>query len=341
MNPQSHTAASPDSMLEDEALDWFVRRMGGHDEAVEEALLTWLAAAPAHRSAYARWEDEWAALDAVPAAARARLAAAPAASARWRPARRLTAALLAGCMALAVVLALAPGAPQYSRHYATQPGELSRVALPDGSELELDTGTTLDVALFAGRREVSLPQGQAMFSVQGDAARPFDVLAGPLRITVVGTRFAVRHTPGSPGYPGVHISVESGRVHVGPADPWSWLAFWREPATRRGVELRAGQQLTLDDAGRPGRITPVAPDNIAPWRARRISFEDLTIRQALAEFARYGHAPASAASEKVAALRVTGTFDADDPDTFYRLLPKVLPVQVRRTAAGTAIEPAP
>jgi transmembrane sensor len=53
--------------------------------------------------------------------------------------------------------------------------------------------------------------------VQADPDRPFDVLAGPLRITVLGTRFSVRYTADASVPGGVRVAVEEGRVKVAPA----------------------------------------------------------------------------------------------------------------------------
>ena len=58
----------PLSDLEQQALDWFARRertLTNEEAAQFEA---WLALAPAHGAAYARWHGDWARLDALPAA---------------------------------------------------------------------------------------------------------------------------------------------------------------------------------------------------------------------------------------------------------------------------------
>lgn len=57
-----------------------------------------------------------------------------------------------------------------------------------------DTAIRLKARLFRDRREVRLNDGQAMFSVNSDTERPIHVRAGLLPITVLRTRFSVRHT---------------------------------------------------------------------------------------------------------------------------------------------------
>ena len=324
---------------ERDALAWFVRSRGGLSEAEARELAAWQAHDPAHAQALARWQADWEQLDALPAQGVDRLRAhlaqdlARERAAASRPARGWLAGAWAGSagMAASVVLVAAGGLlawhhwqqqPLFEKHIATRTGEQVDVQLPDGSSLRLDTATAIDVALFRQRREVRLPEGQAVFRVQGDAARPFDVLAGPLRITVVGTRFSVRNTPGIPGEEGVRVAVEEGRVRVARADaPVS--------ASQTMVELTAGQQVASDATGLLGPVAAVLPSGIAPWRESRVSFDNTPLAQALAEFGRYGPTRLTVRDPAVAALRLTGTFDPRRLDNFVRVLPQVLPVRMQ------------
>ncbi len=330
---------------EREALAWFVRSRGGLSEREARELATWQAQDPAHAQALARWQDDWQRLDGLPAEGvhqlRAHLARDKAAAGRWLPARWSQAwngMHWAGTAAMAASVAVVAAGgllafhhwqqqPVFEKHIATRTGEQVDVQLPDGSSLRLDTATAIDVALFRQRREVRLPEGQAVFRVQGDATRPFDVLAGPLRITVVGTRFSVRNTPGIPGEEGVRVAVEEGRVRVARADA---AASAQTPA----VELVAGQQIASDATGQLGPVAAVPASGIAPWRESRVSFDNTPLAQALAEFGRYGPTRLAVRDPGVAALRLTGTFDPRRLDNFVRVLPQVLPVRLQPPQGG-------
>lgn len=331
--------------IDRDALDWLVRSQGAPDAATLQGLQAWRDADPQHAAALARWQQEWSALDALPATAVQHLRAglikdkaradAPARPRAWSWGWGQGAATAASvCL---VVAATAMGyrhwqqQPVYAQVLATGLGQQSEVHLPDGSTLRLDTNTRLDVTFRRQRREVVLPEGQAVFKVQGDAARPFDVLAGPLRITVVGTRFSVRYTPGVPGDAGVRVAVEEGRVRVARADD-------AEPEV---IELTAGQQVSSGGDGRLTAIAAVPAAGIAPWRDGRVSFDDTPLSQALAEFARYGSTHLVVRDPGVGALRLTGTFDPRRLDNFTRSLPSVLPVQLRAHGAVTEIVAAP
>lgn len=337
----------PIDLIDRDALNWLVRSHGAPDAATLQGLQAWRDADPQHAAALACWQQEWSALDALPASAVRQLRAGlcqgkararpPAVSRGWA----WTLGWRQGAAALAsVCLVVAAGGlawhhwqqqPVYAQALATGLGQQSEVHLPDGSTLRLDTNTRLDVTFRRQRREVVLPEGQALFRVQGDAARPFDVLAGPVRITVVGTRFSVRYTPGVPGDAGVRVAVEEGRVRVARADD-------AEPQV---IELTAGQQVSSGADGRLTAIAAVPAAGIAPWRDGRVSFDDTPLSQALAEFARYGPLQLVVRDPGVGALRLTGTFDPRRLDNFTRSLPRVLPVQLREHGAVTEIVAAP
>lgn len=347
--PPAPSPAAPSPDPDEAALEWFVRRTGGQFEAADEAAFqAWLAAGGAHRAAFARHQNDWRLLDELPAdglrmlrqnladdKAAAAVHAAPRRRAWWRD---LSAWAPQGALA-AVALMVSCGGylawnlwqqqPVFEQSFATVRGQQLEVVLPEGSRLRLDTLTSADVALYRDRREVRLPQGQAMFQVKGDSARPFDVLAGPLRITVVGTRFSVRYTPGVPGRDGVHVAVEEGRVRVARAE--------RSAAGDAVIELIAGQQVASDMAGLLGAVSAVPVAGIAPWRDSRVSFDNTPLDQALAEFERYGPVPLTVREPAVAALRVTGTFDPRRLDNFSRILPQVLPVKLRERGGETEI----
>ncbi len=358
-HPSSADSALSD--LERQALEWFVRLEGGLPAAEQRVFEAWLAADPAHGRALGRWQGDWSLLDGLPQegvdALRRDLAADQAAERRaaqsassprrpwWRRlGELLPQAALAGSVAAAGCGYLAwdhwQRQPVYSQSFATLRGQQRLVDLPDGSRLRLDTATRAEAVLYRHRREVRLPEGQAVFSIKGDPSRPFDVLAGPLRITVVGTRFSVRFTPGVSGQGGVRVAVEEGHVRV------ASLVRGRKGASLPpadeapgAVELVAGQQVASDAAGELGQVSAISSAGMAPWRDNRVSFDDTPLGEALAEFERYGDTRLTVGDPAVAALRLTGTFDPHRLDSFIRALPQVLPVRLQEQDGTTEILP--
>lgn len=87
------------------------------------------------------------------------------------------------------------------------------VRLPDGSTVLLNEGSKLSYATSFGKkvRQVNLV-GEGYFDVQHDQSRPFIVVTGNIKTTVLGTTFNVRAYPGQRE---IKVSVTSGKVQVG------------------------------------------------------------------------------------------------------------------------------
>lgn len=339
--------------IEGQAQDWLVRRTGGGFSARDEAAFqVWLAADAGHRRAYTRQETEWSSLDFLPlegleilrANLREDLAAAAASGYQavpTRPSRRRLWGPAFSALALVAVASVTgslawnqwQARPVFAQSFDTPRGQQLDVHLPDDSRLRLDTATRVEVTYYRQRREVKLTDGQVMFSVQGDPGRPFDVLAGPLRITVVGTRFAVRHTPGLAGDDGVRVAVEKGRVRVRRvAAPQAG-----EGGAASELYLAAGQQTASDARGMLEPIAPVSTAGIAPWRNNRLSFDNARLDRVLSELQRYGDTRLVIRDPAVASLRVTGTFNPSQPDGFIQVLPQAAPVRLRDADGMTEI----
>lgn len=327
--------------VETAAAEWLVHQQHtALPQATQAALQAdfeaWLAADPAHGTTYRRLHATWTHLEALSTAGRAAAASPPASAVaetsvvpgtpppaarlggrpsglgRWRLSTLALAAVLL-CCAWLLAQSLGPQA-DFTQRYHTARGQQQEIALPDGSTLWLDTDTHVEVALYPDRRRLTLDQGQVMLDVHRAPQRPLNVLAGPARITVLGTRFDVRHVDGA----STSVAVASGRVQVAstPLDA---------PAPRT-TELLGGQSMTVLSDGRHGAIIPVTPQSVAAWHEGRLNFNDTPLAQALAEFERYGPTGLIVSDPRVATLRVTGSFGADNHRQFARALTQVLPV---------------
>ena len=225
--------------------------------------------------------------------------------------------------------------PTFSGDYVTARGQQREIRLPDGSVLWLDTATQAGVIFRRDRREVRLSEGQVQFRVRANPAQPFDVLTGPLRVTVVGTRFSVRNTRTGLGDGSVRVVVEEGRVRVARASAHRGDGQDPRAVPSDAVELTAGQAVAADA---DGRLSPVAHQSVdagRAWREGRVSFDGVSLARALAEFERYGDTRLVVRDPAVAALRIHGSFDLRRLDAFARALPRVLPVHLEPTGDGS------
>lgn len=367
-SPTDDSGADPESRdltdsppLDAEAALWLARRLDGLTPAEDAELRAWLAGDPARGARLEQLAGVWGQLGELPAADIAKLRAACCAaptplpehalppqtpprdrmSARPEPRPRAAAWqglmpqwVMAGLIALVVMGGGWLGwnhwqqQPTFTQNLVTERGQQLIATLPDGSRLRLDTATRLEVRLYRQQREVRLAEGQALFEVQADPQRPFHVVAGALRITVLGTRFSVRHSPqGSVG-----VTVEEGRVRVTRAAPSS--APGAAPAAAAGIVLTAGQRVQADARGQPGAVVRIDPRNELAWREGRVVFEGTPLAEAIAEIERYVDTGLVIDDPAVAALRLNGSFDLRRAHTFRQVLPRALPVRLLARADG-------
>ncbi len=75
--------------------------------------------------------------------------------------------------------------------YATGIGEQRSIVLADGSTVDLNSRSKIRIRFSSERRGVELIEGQALFKVAKDHARPFVVDSDGTRVRAVGTQFDV------------------------------------------------------------------------------------------------------------------------------------------------------
>ena len=145
---------------------------------------------------------------------------------------------------------------------ASATGVQRSLELPDGSVLRVDAASRVALTYRADLRQAQLLEGAAFFAVARDAARPFVVEAGPLRVTVLGTRFGVELEPDA-----VRVQVESGQVRVEHA------ATGRSQLLQDSQSLRipwtAGQEMPTALPGSRSSSNGPRPGARANWSSSR------------------------------------------------------------------------
>jgi len=309
----------PQEAAREQAAEWFARVQDAPLPAEQQARFeAWLAADPLHRDEYELLDRLWRASDLLPRERLERLCvAAPVAVLPRR--RFLRQALAASVVAAAVGLGWFAWQQQrldYSRSFETAFGERRQVELPDGSHLEINGRTRLQVNFSAGQRDIHLERGEVMFSVAHDSSRPFVVEAGNGTVTVTGTRFDVRRDPAQ-----TRVAVEQGSVRV-------------QGQGGSKALLGAGLGSHIDAHGQVAAPYAVDAAALTAWRSGKLVFNDASLRQVAEEVSRYRQTPLKVAPN-VAALRLSSTFRVDDTDALLRALPSILPVVVVAHADGS------
>lgn len=340
MTPPSEKSSPPadpsssDDAIETAAAEWLVERDAGFAPGRTSAFAAWCAADPRHEAAVLRTECALDLIGEMPAI-RAPLAARLAEETKIvRPAffrvPGWSAGLAAALTLAAVVWWTFPSPAAATQHYATAPTRQQQVALVDGSVMNLNVSTDVQVALTPAARRVTLTAGEAHFAVAHDTARPFIVTAGGVSIRAVGTAFSVRL-----GEHGVEVLVTEGKVEITRDDADSTPA----PALPAAHPLLvAGERtLILRDAtpadAQVERVTADALQAAVRWHSQVMTFTNLPLRDAVTLFNRRNTQQLILADAALGERKIGGTFAADQVEAFVRLLAQDGDIAVERRAA--------
>jgi transmembrane sensor len=226
--------------------------------------------------------------------------------------------------------------------------ERRSVTLADGSVVQIDPESRLQIRLRKQQRDVSLERGRALFRVAKDPTRPFVVHAGATQVRAVGTQFGVEQSR-----EGIVVTVAEGRVAVLPhdlsTDAGSTSGGAAPPAGRPATErdssdevlLSAGQQVIVPRRGPAEAVRAVDTDRELAWVAGRLVFDNESVADVIDEFNRYNVVQLHVASRELAQRSVTGVFDASEPESFIGFMQSVAPVNVRRAGQDITIALAP
>lgn len=303
------------------AATWYVQlNDGSGSEAQTQAWQAWVDANPQHAAAWARVEmlqRQWAKMP-----RQAALSSLGAAQAQRRDVLKILGMLVAvgGCSWLAV-----EQVPYRSMlaQQRTRLGERRSVRLDDGSQLEMNADTALDIHFDARQRRIELYRGEILIQTAKDPAhRPFIVYTTDGSVRALGTRFSVRPLAGQ-----TQVGVLQDAVEVTPGNH-----------DHKPLRLEAGQQVTFDrHAASPPHPLPTGS---TAWVQGMLSVDDWRLGDFIEELSRYRPGVLRCAAG-VQNLSISGAFRIDDTDTVLENLSKTLPVKVRYlTRYWASIEPA-
>jgi transmembrane sensor len=252
-------------------------------------------------------------LTVLPQTNRARSSAHPFAWRGW---------LAAGVAVLAVGIGVMAWVNRASDHYATALGEQRMVKLEDGSIVHLNTRSRISVHFLDSQREVRLEQGEALFQVERDPARPFIVRSGSTTVRAVGTAFNV-YRRGSE----VQVTVVEGRAQVSAMPRARTTARDNTPAATLPTLLAAGEAAVVAE-DHISKTTAGAVSRAVAWRERRLVFKDTPLGEVASEFNRYNKSQMRIEGEALQARAITGVFSADHPQSLILYLSEFGSLQV-------------
>lgn len=376
MSPKTPSQSTDDgelSAIEQVAADWMIQRDHGLTAAQHAELARWLEADERHAAVFKALEATW---DLMGEARETPAIASPSAARPWRSLPWIPIGLAAAA-AIAGALLWSPALPfsawsgaRYAASATTEIGALRTLHLPDGSVVQLNTDTGVDVQFTPAERRIRLARGEAHFAVAKNPARPFIVTAGDVEMRAVGTAFNVRLRSAA-----VEVLVTEGAVKVAATEARSGAegagsgnpgegrkgpgagpdgkplpGTVEGPAGQNRVDgppvLTAGHRMVVSLAPAALAQLTIAPPEAAAvepqvimqalaWQQRRLDFESTPLPEMVAEINRYNPHKLVIADPRLETQRFGGSFPAGDYDTFVRLLETNFGVVAERKGSET------
>ncbi len=375
-SPSSFSSFSSSDPVKDTAAEWVARHDRGLSAEEAAAFTAWLEAAPIHRQTFDQLNKSWDFLDRVaecrPLGDAAldpdlldawdedgRLAETPTPRSGWWERRWPVG--LAAAAALAVMagwftissrpaeMEAGPAAILATADPAEHPVAAARIAhevytaesarrqrLPDGSLVDLNAGTRLELTYSADRRDLQLLTGEAHFTVVKDSSRPFIVEAGGMRIRAVGTAFNVRLSSAEVEVLVTHglVAVDAQEMAETPeADPFT---------VAEGALLSIGERAVVSLGGaRPATVVDtVAPAIMASalaWQPQTLEFSDTPLAEAVGLFNGGNARQLMIGDPALNNLHIEGVFRLNNVDAFVRLLEMGFGVEATEDASGVTV----
>jgi len=306
--------SSTSQEVDEQAARWAALRDLGALTLEQQAQFEhWLSADRRHLGAYVRAEGTLVRVDRAYSAATPSPSMLPAmAASKWNR-RRLV--LTAASIATVGFVASQIWKSEREQIFSTDIGQLREVLLADGSVITLNTNSKVAVRYTAEMRNIHLLQGEALFDVAKDKARPFVVQANGTFVRAVGTSFTVSVLPQKP----VQVLVREGTVEV----------KQKEFASSVPIRVSANAKAVApSDAPITATAIPTAKlDRDIAWKDGRLAFDDETLENAVDEYALYSDVQI-VVDPAVSQKTITGVFGSNDPIGFAKGAASVLGLAV-------------
>ncbi|WP_075185009.1 FecR family protein [Teredinibacter haidensis] len=337
------------SAIQQDAAEWIIkidqRELNG---AERRELAEWISINRSHKREFIALARLWGKLDLLKAHTGSKLHKPP-------PSNRLSisvskllpSAIAASIFVAALIFAFIPsdtdtkiGAENIIAQIETMVGEIQTFQLADGSSINLNTASKVDVAYSNKERAIYLLEGEAHFNVTKNTERPFIVYVGKGSITAVGTAFNVKYSKGV-----TDLVVTEGKVKV--ANSKTKIEDVKDSShppkkinvKKNIVAVIAGQKLRFDDSV-VNNIIEVEDEEIErelSWQKGMLSFVDTPLDEVVHEISRYTDLKILIQDPELANLQVGGYFKAGETQAMLDLLKIGFNINVTTTNNNTVL----
>ena len=192
----------------------------------------------------------------------------------------------------------------------TATGEQRTLRLADGTLLNLNTHSAVDIRFDEKQRRIILQEGEILVETGHGDARPFIVETREGSMRALGTLFLVKREE-----EGTRLSVLKSAVAAHP-----------ESSAEEQI-LQEGQQVLMRSNG----LGPIVAVNAGAdaWTRGMLVVDNARLKDLVHELGRYRPGHLGVAPE-IADLRITGSFPLHDTDKALSALLPTLPVQIEQ-----------
>lgn len=202
---------------------------------------------------------------------------------------------------------------------ATELGERRTEVMSDGTEIVLNTDSSIEVIYSDVGRGVELVRGEAQFDVAKDPERPFVVSVHGATVTALGTSFQVRRDQGD-----TVVTLLEGVVAVAYSNERHVL----RPSERAVLSARTGVS-----------ISPIDPMLATGWLDGWLRFRGTPLAEVIVEANRYSPNKLRLGDPRLAGVQLSGNFRAGDSDSIADAARLILPVRIERIGTDLVLQP--
>ncbi len=304
-----------------EAAEWYVQCKEGLSDTEQDEFTRWKASCIQHTKAWKEITATWGALNNIAEHPNARVILEHCEKEEKQQRRRWqtgSVAILALCLFLPLMWSIQNNyeVTYWTSDYRTFKGEIENLTLEDGSQLTMNTTTSIDVDFSTNERRITLKQGEFFIDVALDPKRPLIIVTEAGTARALGTRFTVERIPqkGSSDT-AMRVAVYESRVRVCA----SQINKCKDITEHREIEMTSHQMSTV------ATIKPSEPT----WLRKQLSVRDEPLVEVLNELARYHQGVLYFDPNELDHLRISGTLPLDDIPHALDALALTLPIEAK------------
>jgi transmembrane sensor len=225
----------------------------------------------------------------------------------------------------------------------TPVGEQNSFTMSDGTHIQLNTNSIVEVAYTSSFRQLTLVQGEARFDVAKDKSRPFTVTSGEKSFTALGTIFNVQKSDNTE----MELMVTEGRVLITKANE-ALEVIKRTLLTANentlqselpGILVVSGEKAVIENhLNTP--VEKVSLDQVQrdlAWQQGMLIFDGEPLSNALIEVSRYTSSRFKILNPEMANMKVSGYFKANDVDGLLASLNSNFNINYSKSADNTIL----